>query len=349
MSDLIRRAQAIPASHALGLTASLGSTEHLEKLAVTATNAAAVQGLHRLVDHFNLVIDCLEQSKAIADAGFSIEWTAGLKSMEPVPIRSELPIFVPSRIDTLRLKAFTLVALNRVRDYLDLIELSTKAGHRPAAAALAVLDHTFPGQDPERAPLATQLVRRLAKPRPRIRKVSSLTGSPPTPDRWAAMCDTATALSSHILLSPEPRGAVRAPIQDLTFDETVRSIGEGDLVLWQQMASVVQARPWGEFARQIEAAGKAAGDDAVACAFDEVVKMSRVQRDRRERDEVAKRISKIVLTTGLTQKVFAARIGTSASRLSTYMTGSVTPSASMMLRIEAQRAEIHEERKSDPL
>ena len=39
--------------------------------------------------------------------------------------------------------------------------------------------------------------------------------------------------------------------------------------------------------------------------------------------------------SGLTQRDFARRMGTSASRVSTYVNGLVTPSASMMIRIRA--------------
>jgi transcriptional regulator with XRE-family HTH domain len=40
-----------------------------------------------------------------------------------------------------------------------------------------------------------------------------------------------------------------------------------------------------------------------------------------------------IALSGLNMTEFASRIGTSASRLSTYATGKVTPSAALMLRI----------------
>jgi len=48
---------------------------------------------------------------------------------------------------------------------------------------------------------------------------------------------------------------------------------------------------------------------------------------------VAAEIRAAVEGSGLSQAVFASRIGTSASRLSTYMSGKVTSSAALMLRI----------------
>jgi transcriptional regulator with XRE-family HTH domain len=44
-------------------------------------------------------------------------------------------------------------------------------------------------------------------------------------------------------------------------------------------------------------------------------------------------VSKLVRRSGLTRTEFASQIGTSPSRLSTYATGKVTPSAILMLRM----------------
>ncbi|NHA01308.1 helix-turn-helix transcriptional regulator [Nocardioides sp. W3-2-3] len=59
-----------------------------------------------------------------------------------------------------------------------------------------------------------------------------------------------------------------------------------------------------------------------------------------ERRAVADHIRTTIAATGLTQRQFATLVGTSPSRLSTYVTGSVTPSAAMLLRINrmAKRA-----------
>lgn len=44
-------------------------------------------------------------------------------------------------------------------------------------------------------------------------------------------------------------------------------------------------------------------------------------------------IRDLVARSGLSQQDFALRLGTSRPRLSTYMTGKVTPSASLMVRM----------------
>ena len=50
------------------------------------------------------------------------------------------------------------------------------------------------------------------------------------------------------------------------------------------------------------------------------------------RAEVVRLMRAAVAESGLTQAAFASRIGTSASRPSTYLRGEVTPSASLLVR-----------------
>ena len=53
-----------------------------------------------------------------------------------------------------------------------------------------------------------------------------------------------------------------------------------------------------------------------------------------DRAEVVARIRTAVERAGVTKAEFAASVGTSASRLSTYLNGKVTPSAALLMRIE---------------
>ncbi|WP_051393505.1 helix-turn-helix domain-containing protein [Glycomyces arizonensis] len=65
--------------------------------------------------------------------------------------------------------------------------------------------------------------------------------------------------------------------------------------------------------------------------------MGRVLRSARgaaERETVAGSVRQAVAESGLTRAEFASRIGTSVSRLSTYATGKVVPSAVLMVRID---------------
>lgn len=63
---------------------------------------------------------------------------------------------------------------------------------------------------------------------------------------------------------------------------------------------------------------------------------------------VARRVRDAAAISGLSLRELGARLGTSASRLSTYASGGVQPSAAMLLRIEAEASAIRREAVADP-
>lgn len=63
------------------------------------------------------------------------------------------------------------------------------------------------------------------------------------------------------------------------------------------------------------------------------IERAREQAERTEREEVAKEVTELIERSGLSRAEFAARMGTSASRLSTYASGKVTPSAALLVRM----------------
>ncbi|MCR1781143.1 helix-turn-helix domain-containing protein [Nocardioides carbamazepini] len=106
-----------------------------------------------------------------------------------------------------------------------------------------------------------------------------------------------------------------------------------DLAAWRALAAAAVAAPWtGQAERHLAliSSGGRVGETAGLQAFVEMVQ--RVTRED-ERRAVAHQIRSSVESTGLSQREFAALIGTSPSRLSTYLTGAVAPSATMALRI----------------
>jgi transcriptional regulator with XRE-family HTH domain len=52
-----------------------------------------------------------------------------------------------------------------------------------------------------------------------------------------------------------------------------------------------------------------------------------------ERADVASEVRDLVAISGLSKQDFAERLGTSRSRLSTYMSGKVVPSATLLVRM----------------
>jgi DNA-binding transcriptional regulator YiaG len=64
-----------------------------------------------------------------------------------------------------------------------------------------------------------------------------------------------------------------------------------------------------------------------------VIERARQEAADAEREQVAGEIRDLVARSGLSRQDFALRLGTSRSRLSTYMAGKVTPSAALLLRM----------------
>lgn len=72
----------------------------------------------------------------------------------------------------------------------------------------------------------------------------------------------------------------------------------------------------------------------MSALFELAIERFRERADEADRAEVVARVQNAVTATGMTQADFVVLIGTSASRLSTYMRGKPMPSAAMLIRIE---------------
>ena len=73
---------------------------------------------------------------------------------------------IPTGAETLRLKGYLLMCRNSSRDFSEFAELVETMDTRTAALVLAGMDKYYCGQQPRTRWVATQLVRRLADPRP---------------------------------------------------------------------------------------------------------------------------------------------------------------------------------------
>ena len=91
----------------------------------------------------------------------------------------------------------------------------------------------------------------------------------------------------------------------------------------------------GPVSRKIERYLTYAPVDRFTTSLRLAIDRARSNAENRERAKVAEWVRSAIATRGLTAAQFAECIETSASRLSTHATGSVTPSAHTLLRIEA--------------
>ena len=127
------------------------------------------------------------------------------------------------------------------------------------------------------------------------------------------------------------------PSDDVTtwpYEALVTTIDRGLVPDWQPILREIRRSPWGRVARRVEHFLIYREPDGVGTLFRLAVDRARSHADEADRSAAAVRIRRAVERSGLTQAQCAELVGTSASRLSTYLTGKVTPSAAMLVRLE---------------
>ncbi len=124
------------------------------------------------------------------------------------------------------------------------------------------------------------------------------------------------------------------PVEDWGFEGLLAAVDRGEISDWSRIVSSVRREPWGEVARMLPQALDAAEDVGVAATLRRALDRARATAASNERRDVAEQVRVLIDSSGLSRQEFAARIGTSASRLSTYATGKVSPSATLLLRMQ---------------
>ncbi len=126
------------------------------------------------------------------------------------------------------------------------------------------------------------------------------------------------------------------------------ALERGDLEHWQRIAIQIGRDPWGQTARQVEEVLSHCRPYGVAEAMESVIARARARAERGEREVVAAEVRHAIAKSGLSRAEFASRIGTSTSRLSTYATGKVAPSATLMVRIRGLLAAVSQQPPGEP-
>lgn len=123
------------------------------------------------------------------------------------------------------------------------------------------------------------------------------------------------------------------PVEDWPTEAVLTALERGGLSHWRRLAAAVNEQPWGPVARRVEAVINAARPYGSSELLEGVITRARTRAEEQERLVVAAEITALVAASGMTRGDFARSVGTSASRLSTYVNGSVTPSAAMLVRM----------------
>lgn len=132
-----------------------------------------------------------------------------------------------------------------------------------------------------------------------------------------------------------------APVAEWPTEAVQTALERGNLRDWRRIAAELRRDPWGPTARRVEEVLSHDRPYGTAELMEGLLERARRRAEADEREAVAADVRRAVARTGLSKAEFAARIGTSASRLSTYLSGEVTPSAALMVRMRrlAERLE----------
>jgi len=122
------------------------------------------------------------------------------------------------------------------------------------------------------------------------------------------------------------------PVAEWPTEAVRAALERGGLPEWRRIADEIAKEPWGRTARQVEEVLRHARPYGVADLFEAAIESTRELAEANERKAVATELRALVNRSGLTQAEFARRIGTSASRMSSYVNGGVVPAATLMVR-----------------
>jgi DNA-binding transcriptional regulator YiaG len=127
--------------------------------------------------------------------------------------------------------------------------------------------------------------------------------------------------------------SVDDPVETWPFEGILAAVERGTLPDWRRLAAAIRVDPWGPVAQQVLEAVELSRPYGTTELLTAVIERARQEAADAERQQVAGEIRDLVSRSGLSHRDFALRLGTSRPRLSTYLSGRVTPSAALMLRM----------------
>lgn len=131
----------------------------------------------------------------------------------------------------------------------------------------------------------------------------------------------------NIDVSPED------PVEAWPTEAVLTALERGGLRDWRRLTAAIYEDPWGPVARRVEEALEVSRPYGVGVVMADVLAAARRCAERAERAAVAAEVARLLTDSGMARAEFASAIGTSVSRLSTYLSGKVTPSAALLVRM----------------
>lgn len=130
------------------------------------------------------------------------------------------------------------------------------------------------------------------------------------------------------------------PVEEWPLEAIQAALERGSLKHWRRLGTAIRAQPWGSVAQDIEDVLTYSRPYGVAKVMERLIDKARHDAETAERAAVATEVRQLIEQSGLSRSEFASRIGTSPSRLSTYATGKVIPSAALVIRMRSVAEEI---------
>lgn len=228
--------------------------------------------------------------------------------------------------------AVALIALADVQDFVDYAALAGRIGE--AGHADLIHDRLLELDSPA-LPLQTALMTALCSRGLGDRLRDEL------PAAQALEVAEVCGRSGVWLLRAGDESVDRDAARPIESADDVRRLAGSGIIAWRRHYWAFLEHPWSAEGDNLAREALAVEDKEIGREALWWLGLLRRHAEEQERAAVTRRIKRLIEDSGLSQRDFAARIGTSPSRLSTYATGKVVPSATLLLRMVrvAARAE----------
>ncbi|MCV7177702.1 transcriptional regulator [Mycolicibacterium sphagni] len=107
----------------------------------------------------------------------------------------------------------------------------------------------------------------------------------------------------------------------------------GDITVWQRIVVAIKRDPYGRTARQVEEVLEHSQPYGISKALSEVLTRARGHLEANERAEAARHVRLLLDRSGLAIPEFASRIGVAQADLAAYLDATLSPPASLMIRM----------------
>lgn len=131
----------------------------------------------------------------------------------------------------------------------------------------------------------------------------------------------------------QPAGETDRPVEFWSTSAIRSALQSGDITTWQLIVVALKRDPYGRTARQVEEVLEGTESFGISKALSEVLIRARAHLEANERAEVARHMRVLIERSGLSRQEFASRVGVPAGTLGDYLNATVSPPASLMIRM----------------